>query len=228
MPSASSASGALQERPMAATDIVSAGTGRSAGALQGSMLIAVAMLPTLAIVSLVPNLPQLFQQFSHVPRHELFVPMILTMPSLCIAIFGPLVAGPLADLWGRRRLLLVGLGAYAALGLLPLFLDNLFAIIASRAIVGLAEAAVLTAGNALMGDYFDGAERHKWLGYQTVVGPLVASMLVLAGGALGDMSWRAPFVLYAVAVPILGWAYVAAWEPARKQAAHTGATATPF
>jgi MFS family permease len=102
--------------------------------------------------------------------------MIITMPSLCIAIFGPLAAGPLADLWGRRRLLLVALCAYTILGLAPLLFDSLFAIIASRAVVGLAEAAILTAGNALLGDYFAGEDRQKWLGYQTVVGPIAASL----------------------------------------------------
>src|SRR5262245_13976470 len=133
MPNACSASSLKPETLMSTTEAASA---RVAGASQGIALIALAMLPTLAIVSLVPNLPQLFQHFSNVPGHELYVPMILTMPSLCIAIFAPLVAGPLADLWGRRRLMLVGLAAYTVLGLLPLFLDDLFAIIASRAVVG--------------------------------------------------------------------------------------------
>jgi MFS family permease len=202
---------------------------RVAGNVQGWGLIAIGLLPTLAIVSLVPNLPQLFQHFASVPGHGLYVPMILTMPSLCIAIFAPLAAGPLADLWGRRRLLLIGLLAYSLLGLLPLLLDNLFAIIASRAVVGLAEAAILTAGNALLGDYFEGAERRKWLGYQSVVGPIVASLIVLAGGALGDFSWRGPFVLYAVGLVVLAWAYFTMWEPTsvRKQGAGTS-TAFPW
>lgn len=212
---------------MPSREDASMGRTRVAGHAQGWGLIAIAMLPTLAIVSLVPNLPQLFQHFASVPGHELYVPMILTMPSLCIAIFAPLAAGPLVDLWGRRRLLLIGLLAYSVLGLLPLLLDNLFAIIASRAVVGLAEAAILTAGNALLGDYFAGAERQKWLGYQTVVGPIVASLIILAGGALGDHGWRGPFALYAVGLVVLAWAYFSMWEPAATRK-HTTAASTPF
>jgi len=198
---------------------------RVAGASQGWALIAISMLPTLAIVSLVPNLPQLFQHFAAVPGHELYVPMIITMPSLCIAIFAPLAAGPLADLWGRRRLVLVAMCAYIVLGVAPLLFDNLFAIIGSRAVVGVAEAAILTAGNALLGDYFDGAQRQKWLGTQTVVGPVVASLLVLAGGALGDRGWNTPFLLYLLATPILVWSWFAIWEPTR--ARHVAAADPP-
>ena len=120
---------------------------RQAGAAQAITLIGIGMLPTLAIVSLVPNLSQLFGHFREVPNHELLVPMVLTIPSLCIALFAP-VAGWLTDRWGRRRLLLISLVFYSVVGLLPLVLDNLYQIIASRFVVGLAEAAILTVGNA--------------------------------------------------------------------------------
>jgi MFS family permease len=98
------------------------------GSAQAGALIAAAVMPTLAIVSLVPNLPQLFEHFSAIPHHELLVPMIITLPSLCIALFSP-VAGAAADFWGRRRLMIVALIAYSVLGLIPLLLENLFYIL---------------------------------------------------------------------------------------------------
>lgn len=196
------------------------GTGtRVAGAAQGWLLVAANCLPTLAIVSLVPNLPQLFQHFEHAPGREWLVPMIITMPSLCIAIFAPFVAGPLTDAWGRRHLLLVALAAYTILGLAPLLFHDLYAVIASRAVVGIAEAAILTVQNTLMGDYFAGDERQKWLGRQAVVGSIGAALIILAGGQLGDLAWNGPFVLYVLAAPMLVWSWLVVWEP-------TGAPAT--
>jgi MFS family permease len=186
---------------------------RRAGRAQGLTLIGLAMLPALAIVSLVPNLPQLFEHFKDVPNHELWVPMVLTIPSLCIALFAPLT-GLIADKWGRRPLLLVALVGFSFLGLLPMMLDSLYAIIASRFIVGIAEAAILTVSNALMGDYYVGEERQKWLGMQTTFGPIVASALILAGGALGTWSWRGPFALYALGLVVLVFAAITLWEPA--------------
>jgi MFS family permease len=185
---------------------------RQAGVAQAVTLIGIGMLPTLAIVSLVPNLSQLFGHFRDVPNHELLVPMVLTVPSLCIALFAP-VAGWLTDRWGRRRLLLISLVFYSVVGLLPLVLDNLYQIIASRFVVGLAEAAILTVGNALLGDYFEGEERRKWLGWQTIAGPVIASLLVLAGGALATRSWHGPFVLYALGLVVLFFSIIYIWEP---------------
>ncbi len=49
--------------------------------------------------------------------------------------------------------MIVALIAYSILGIIPMLLDDLYAILVSRFIVGIAEAAILTAGNAMMGDY---------------------------------------------------------------------------
>ena len=113
---------------------------RPGGAAQGIALMAVMSMPTLALAALVPGLPQLFRQFSSVPHFELLVPMIITVPSLCVALFSGF-AGAIADRWGRRKLLLVALMAFSLLGLAPMLFDSLWLIVASRVVVGLAEAA---------------------------------------------------------------------------------------
>jgi len=206
---------------------------RRAGANQGLAIIVAASLVTMAIVSLVPNLPQLFQRFSNVPGFQFYVPMIITVPSLCIALVGPF-AGMLADRYGRRPLLLGALFLYAIVGVLPLLMNSLGGVIATRVGIGLMEATILTCCNALIGDYFAGTERDKWLGLQATLGVFIASGVMLAGGWLGTISWKGPFVLYAVGLPVLVWAYFALWEPARSgpnvpaAPANAAAAPTPF
>jgi MFS family permease len=190
---------------------------RRAGVNQGLVLIVLGSLVTLAIVSLVPNLPQLLRRFSDVPGYEFYVPMIITVPSLCIALFSP-VAGMLADRVGRRPILLVAVFFYAVVGVLPLLFDSLAGVIATRVGIGIMEATILTCGNALMGDYFSGVERDKWLGLQATLGTIIASALMLIGGRLGAISWKGPFVLYALGLPVFIWAVFALWEPARTRA----------
>ena len=80
---------------------MSSSTSRKAGVAQAATLIGIGMLPTLAIVSLVPNLSQLFGHFREVPNHELLVPMVLTIPSLCIALFAPVEMNSIARLTVR-------------------------------------------------------------------------------------------------------------------------------
>lgn len=203
---------------------------RPGGAAQGIALMAVMSMPTLALAALVPGLPQLFRQFSSVPHFELLVPMIITVPSLCVALFSGF-AGAIADRWGRRKLLLVALMAFSLLGLAPMLFDNLWLIVASRVVVGLAEAAILTVGNALMGDYFEGEQRQKWLGYQNMFAPLIGSAILLSGGFLAGMHWRYPFLLYLAGFVVFALALAFCREPQRSTAdtrAAAGVAATPF
>jgi hypothetical protein len=70
-----------------------------------------------------------------------------------------------------------------------------------------------------MGDYFAGDERRKWLGVQSIVGPIVATSVVLACGFLGTVSWRAPFAVYAVSALCFIWLWLGTWEPQRGKSA---------
>jgi MFS family permease len=186
--------------------------------------MAIVNMPSLALSALVPGLPQLFRQFSNVPHFQLLVPMIITLPSLCVALTSGFT-GMLAHRIGRRNLLLVALLAFSLLGLAPLLFDSLLLIVASRVIVGVAEAAILTVGNALMGDYFEGAQREKWLGYQNMLSPLIGSAILLSGGLLAGVHWRYPFLLYLVGLGVFALAWFVCWEPERDHAASTPGTA---
>ena len=189
---------------------------KPAGAAQALVLICLNAMPILANASLVPSLPNFLKHFAAVPGASLWVPMIITLPTLCIGLFSA-VAGVLADRWGRRRLILVALGVFVACGMAPLLLDELHWILVARVGLGIAEACTLTAGNALMGDYFSGETRRKWLSYETILGPVVGSAILISGGYLGTLWWRGPFLLYAIGLLVLAGVLLLLWEPARKQ-----------
>jgi MFS family permease len=195
-------------------DVLTHAEPRTAGAAQGLALICAAGLPTMAIVSLVPNLPQLFAHFGGVPHAQWLVPMILTLPSLCLALFSPFI-GKLIDRVGRRPVLLASLALFTAVGVLPYAMDELALVLATRFFVGIAEAGILAAQNALMGDYFAGERRQRWLGLLSVISPVLAALFVLAGGGLGAIDWHAPFLLYLVGAPMLAWSYFSIHEPVR-------------
>jgi MFS family permease len=107
---------------------------------------------------------------------------------------------------------------YAIAGVLPIFLSSLTAIIISRIVVGAMESAVVTASTTLIGDYFHGEAREKWLANQTALASISSIFLALIGGVLGNLGgWRAPFAVYAIgllyAVGIVLWT----WEPSKAE-----------
>ncbi|MFD1789890.1 MFS transporter [Sphingomonas floccifaciens] len=188
--------------------------GRPAGTRQGVILMASAVMPVMAIVSLVPVLPMLSREFAATPGAEVLVPMMLTVPALCVALFSP-VAGWLSDRVGRKRVLVAALFLYGIIGLLPLVLHSLPLILAFRILLGLNEAAIMTVATTMVGDYFEGKRRERWIAIQTAVTSLSAIALIAIGGILGEaFGSRGPFLLYLLALPIGVAAALVLFEPA--------------
>jgi MFS family permease len=202
---------------------------RKAGTLQGVILLLPVTMAVMGLIVLVPVLPQMMRQFHAVPGAQYLVPLVLTLPALCIAVLAP-IAGAIVDAIGRRRTLIGALVIYSVAGVMPIFLNSLTAIIASRIVVGAMESAVVTASTTLIGDYFHGESRERWLANQTAVASISSIFLALLGGALGNLGWRAPFAAYAVgllyAVGLILWT----WEPRKVEQPSTelAGPAAPF
>ncbi|MCA1196995.1 MFS transporter [Sphingomonas sp. R647] len=181
----------------------------------GVILMLTAVMPTMAIIALVPVLPLLLREFADVPGAAVLVPMALTIPALCVALFSPL-AGWLSDKVGRKRLLIAALVGYAGFGLLPLMLEDLRMILAARVALGVTEAIIMTVATALVGDYFTGERRERWVSIQIATASVSAIVLIAAGGALGEaLGSRGPFWLYLLALPVALAAAMILFEPAK-------------
>ncbi|HEY5758838.1 MAG TPA: MFS transporter, partial [Steroidobacter sp.] len=189
---------------------------RHAGTLQGVMLLLPITMAVMGLVVLAPVLPRMQAHFQNAPGAEYLVPLALTVPALCLALLSP-IAGALVDRLGRRRTLIGALVLYAFAGIMPIFLDDLIAIIVSRVFLGAMEAVIVTASTTLIGDYFHGKEREKWLAYQTALASLSAVFLFAVGGALGGISWRAPFAVYTVSLLYVIGLLLWTWEPRKSE-----------
>ncbi|MBC8092932.1 MAG: MFS transporter [Pseudonocardia sp.] len=187
---------------------------RPAGLLQLVLLIAGSCMSVLGTVLIAPVLPQLAAEFAGNPNVAILVPIALTVPALMIGLAAPF-AGLIVDAVDRKRLLIAAMVAYSAFGTAPLYLNSLEAIVASRVGVGLCEAAIMTCCTTLIGDYWTGAQRSRYLGLQTLVSALAATVFFAVGGILGASGWRTPFWLYAMALVIAVPMVVALWQPAR-------------
>jgi MFS family permease len=191
---------------------------REAGKAQAALLVAGSCMPVLGAVLLAPVLPTLNQVFADTPGVAILVPLVLTIPALFVALFSPL-AGYVADRMGRKQLLIYAMLAYALFGTAPLWLESLESIAVSRIGVGIAEAAIMTCCTTLITDYYAGQQRNKYLGLQTMVSALAATAFFALGGALGSISWRTPFWLYAVSAVLVVPMIFNLWEPAKSQGA---------
>lgn len=207
-----------------ATDI---GAPRQAGLAQGIVVVIASFLPILAIVALAPAVPRMMAHFAGVPGASLWVPLAVTAPGLMVALLSPAM-GWLVDRYGRSRLLVVATAVYGLVGIAPVFIDGLPALFASRLLLGVCEAAILTVTNTLVGDYFDEGRRRFWLTVQSAAQPFFGVSLLVLSGTLSGVGWNIPFLVYACAIPIAVAMAFLLFEPTKRSQALLGEAAARF
>lgn len=142
-----------------------------------------------------PALPRMAEVFAEVPHAGFLTKLILTIPAIFIALLSP-VAGWLVDHFGKLRLFTISMLLYAVAGGAGFVLSNLYYILISRSILGMAIAGIMTTATTLIGDYYDGEERKKFLGTQAAFMAFGGTVFVALSGLLADISWRFPFLVY--------------------------------
>lgn len=177
-----------------------------------AILLTASSLTVMAGATIAPLLPLMSKVFKDTPNAEFLSKLALTLPSLMIAFVSPL-AGYIIDKFGRTKLLLISLVLYAVGGTSGLYLDNLYSILAGRAVLGVAVAGVMTTTTTLIADYLEGVERNKFMGLQGAAMALGGMVFVGSGGVLADVGWRYPFALYFFSLILFPLALIYLFEP---------------
>jgi DHA1 family bicyclomycin/chloramphenicol resistance-like MFS transporter len=114
--------------------------------------------------------------------------------------FGPVILGPLSDRFGRRPVLLSGIGIFALAGIGCTLATSLPVLLFWRLLEGVGAGAGSTLSLAIVRDLFDGATARVRLSYVGMVGT-VAPMIAPTLGALvlAFAGWRSIYGFLALA-----------------------------
>jgi MFS family permease len=141
-----------------------------------------------------------------------YVGLIITTHGLFMALFSPLM-GSIIDRKGVRRPYIAALLLYGLAGGSGLLIDSFWLFLVSRAFLGIGLAGVFAGINVLILNMYDGIERDRVMGWRGSAQSFGGVIWPLIGGALGAASWRFPFAVYMVAIPIGLLALAAVPEP---------------
>ncbi|WP_113703072.1 MFS transporter [Nonomuraea lactucae] len=177
-------------------------------------VLAAAALTIMAAAIIAPSLPAMRQVFADIPGADLLVKLALTVTSLAIAVSAPL-SGMVADRLGRRPLLVSGLVLYAVSGTAGFFVSDLYVLLVTRALLGVAVGGIMTAVSATITDWFEGPRRASFLGLQQAFASLGGVVFLPLAGLLATVNWRAPFWVYAVSTVIAVFALFSLREEPR-------------
>ncbi len=177
-----------------------------------AVLLLISSLTIMSMITISPSLPDMTEAFSDTANGAKLVKLILSFPGLFIAITA-LIAGRFIDKFGRLKLLGLSLLLYALGGVSGYWLDNLYFILAGRAVLGIAVGISMTIVTTLVADYYQGKARQKFAGLQIAVMSLGGIVFITLGGFLADIHWRVPFLIYFFSLFILPFAYTVLKEP---------------
>ncbi|PVZ03693.1 multidrug effflux MFS transporter [Actinomycetospora cinnamomea] len=157
----------------------------------------------LSLDTYLPALPTLTADLATTPS---VVQLSLTSCLLGLAL-GQLVAGPLSDVLGRRRPMLIGATGFAVASVLCAVAPNVEVLVALRLLQGLLGAVGIVVARAVVRDTSDArtaARSFATLMLVSGVAPILAP--VLGGQLLRVTSWRGVFVALAVYGALAGLA----------------------
>jgi EmrB/QacA subfamily drug resistance transporter len=131
-----------------------------------------------------------------------------------------IIAGALADRYGRRRMFIIGLVSFGVISVLCGIAPTLEFLILARLLQGAAGAILVPGSLAIITAAFDGPVRARAFGLWasatsalTLLGPIIGGLLV------DSLSWRLAFLINAPLVAVALWAAVRHVEESRDREA---------
>lgn len=194
-------------------------TGRIVALLAG--LAAIGMLSTNIIL---PAFPVIGDDLGVTARE-----LGLTLSSYFVTFaLGQLVVGPLADRYGRRKLVLGGLLVFIVGTVIAGLATTLDVMIAGRIVQALGVCAASVLSRAIARDLFEGETLARALSLTMVATAAAPGFSPLAGSVLSvTLGWRAIFILVGLAAVVLAFFYVrdlGETHPADRRAPHSTAS----
>ena len=119
------------------------------------------------------------------------------------------VAGIVADRFGRRASVVPGVALFGIAGAAIAFTDTFEFALALRMVQAVGVALSKPVLVALLGDLYSGARETTAQGFRVATDSLFSIVTPVLAGVLFLVSWRVPFLVYGLAVPIAIWLWIA-------------------
>lgn len=102
--------------------------------------------------------------------------------------------GALSDSFGRKRVILVGVAAFAIASVMAALAKDLSTMLTARALQGMSAGAGMIVGRAIMRDMFDEVDAQKLMSLATVFFGVAPALAPMIGGLLyGALGWQSIF-----------------------------------
>jgi len=161
------------------------------------LVFSITLTGILANTLIVAPLPDILEDFDLSDSSAGLLVAAATLPGIVVA---PII-GLLADRFGRRKVLIPCLVAFGVAGAGAAFAPSFGVLLAMRLLQGFGSAGLINLAVVLLGDYWEGSDRARLIGYNAAVLTVSVAVFPAVGGLLAQLGgWRWSFAPYALAV----------------------------
>ena len=137
------------------------------------------------------SMPAISAQFKDVSQLAWVISGYMVAMTVAVPIYGKL-----GDLYGRRRLMLFGMGLFTVASLFCGLAQNMEQLVLARIIQGMGAGGMISVSQAIIGDIVPPRERGRYQGYFSSMYALASVAGPVLGGYMTEyLSWRWVFLI---------------------------------
>ena len=156
-------------------------------------ILSISLLTVMAGAAIAPALGVISAHFAG--RNPLLIQLIVSLPALFI-ILTNLVFPWLCRLMKTRTLALTGLALYVISGAGAFFVDNIWVLLAFRALMGVSVGMIMPLSTGLLAYYFPPEEQAGLMGLSAAMNQMGGVVATFLAGMLAGISWNYAFLVY--------------------------------
>jgi ACDE family multidrug resistance protein len=162
------------------------------------VIYGVTLMGVMGVGLIAPVLPKIESAYDLSAKSLGLIITLYTLPGILLSI--PI--GIMADRFGRRRILLPALLIFGIAGGGCFFAHTYGTLLLMRFFQGIGGSCLTAMAMILIGDMFSEPERTSVMGINASILSVGTGIFPLLGGLLALISWKTPFFLFFVSVPV--------------------------
>lgn len=156
-------------------------------------ILSISLLTVMAGAAIAPALGIIRDHFAD--ASDMLVQLIVSLPALFIIVTNLLFPW-LCSLMKTRTLALAGLLLYVVAGVGCFFVDNIWILLAMRALLGVSVGMIMPLSTGLLSYYFPPEKQAGLMGLAAAMNQMGGVVATLLAGLLANISWNYAFLVY--------------------------------
>ncbi len=156
-------------------------------------ILSISLLTVMAGAAVAPALGVIKEHFSTAP--DILVKLIISIPALFIIITN-LVFKFLCRFMRTKTIAVIGLIMYIVAGTCALFANDIWILLAFRAVLGVSVGLLMPLSTGLLAFYYPPEQQSELMGEAAAMNQLGGVVATLLAGLLASVSWRLSFLVY--------------------------------